>query len=274
MSGTDFSTENADYRQLYLVHFLRDETIQIADDPVLEKDNFANVDAVVLEAYHSKEWFDKLWKSNFKRHFEKVFTCIQATSKPTYIVDVLTTPSGRTMEESTHTVLDIGGLFLAYDGIKGLVTSRRNAMKFMGRKIVESVAGLFLTTGAFHRQYVMSTGENPEFLARMYSARTHLFPMPQHELRNAISARKVEEFVVPELRKKLKKTPKVVLVYGGGHSGMKEDMQYPILRNMVLGFYRSFGYPGIDTTYLDTATNLSITPKGDYRLSHRKCGLF
>ncbi|MFH1072138.1 MAG: hypothetical protein V1743_01785, partial [Nanoarchaeota archaeon] len=106
------------------------------------------------------------------------------------------------------------------------------------------------------------------------SLRMHIVPTPQFELRNAISARKIEEFIAPELQESLGRTPSIVLFYGAGHSGLKEDLQSQGLRDSVLHSYGFLSYPGIDTTYLDIITNLSLSPEGNYILQHRKVGLF
>jgi hypothetical protein len=152
--------------------------------------------------------------------------------------------------------------------------TRRQFLRFWGAQTAKIVGGAYLGSDLVCRNYVMQTGENPETLARLNSSRMHLIPTPQFELRNAISARKIEEYIVPELQKQLGRNPRVVLVYGAGHSGLKEDLQHPNLRNFYLRIYSALGFPGIDTTYLDTVTDLSIDQKGQYALNHRKANLF
>jgi len=248
---------------------------------IFTDDKFDSVDALVLEAYQSEEWFKLFWKSDFKQRYDTVFAAVQRTNKPLYVVDVLTTPSGRAFE-SVQTIIDLIGLYGVYDGCKGVKQlidkkigmTRRNFWKCIGFQSGKIVGGAYLVSHFLHERYTMNTGKNPEFLAKANSLRMHLIPTPQFELRNAISARKIEEFIAPELQESLGRKPCMALFYGAGHSGLKEDLQSQGLRDSVLQAYGFLGYPGIDTTYLDTITTLSITPEGNYSLQHRKAGLF
>ncbi len=152
--------------------------------------------------------------------------------------------------------------------------SRRQFFKFWGSQSAKVIGGTYLGLDLVCRNYAIQTGDNPELLARINSSRMHLIPTPQFELRNAITARKVEEFIAPELRQKLGRKPNVLLVYGAGHSGLKEDIEHQRLRNFYIGLYSRLGFPGIDSTYLDTVTNVSIGQNGDFSLEHRKSDLF
>lgn len=276
MSSIDYSTANADYRQIYAVH-----TIPLKDS-IFESKNFDSIDAVVLEAYHSEAWFDKFWISEYKGFHDALFQNAQKTAKPIYVVDVLTTRNARTFESYITTPLDFIGLFVASDGISNIKQqldenrsmTRRQFLRFWTMQPAKIAFGSYLFSHFLHEQYTVNTGHNPEFLARINSVRMHMVPTPQFELRNAISARKIEEYIVPELKKKLGRNPRVLLVYGAGHSGLKEDLEHPKLRDFYIRLYSEFGFSGIDTTYLDTVTNLSIDKSGKYSLEHRKANLF
>ena len=276
MGNVEYSTDNANYRQLYTIH-----TMPIKDS-IFDRDKFDSIDAVVLEAYHSEDWFKLLWQSLFKKHHDVVFDAVQRTGKPLYVVDVLTTPAGRGFEDIVTLLPDFVGLVLVYDGIKKAKKqikekkemTRRQFLKFWGSQSAKVIGGAYLGADLVCRNYAIQTGDNPELLARLNSSRMHLVPTPQFELRNAITARKVEEFIAPELKQKLGRKPNIVLVYGAGHSGLKEDVRHQELRNFYLGLYRRLGFPGIDTTYLDTITNVSINPEGNFSLEHRDANLF
>jgi hypothetical protein len=251
-------------------------------DPIFEASNFNSVDAVVLEAYHSEEWFEKLWKSEFKKHHEAIFQNAQRTKKPVYVTDVLTTSNGRSFEDIASLLPDFMGLMAVYDGANKVKKhikekdemTRRQFLKFWGKQSAKIAIGAYLGSDLICRNYVIQSGQTPETLARLNSSRMHLMPTPQFELRNAISARKIEEFIVPELQQRLGRNPSIVLVFGAGHSGLKEDLQHKRLRDFYLGSYSLMGFPGIDTTYLDTITELSIGKDGQYLLNHRQARLF
>jgi len=276
MGNVEYSTENANYKQIYTIH-----TLPIKDT-IFDRDKFDSIDAVVLEAYHSEEWFKLLWESPFKKHHSVVFDSVQRTGKPLYVVDVLTTPVGRGFEDIATLIPDFTGLILLYDGVSKVKRqikekkemSRRQFLKFWATQTSKVVGGAYLGADLICRNYPIQTGDNLEFLARINSSRMHLIPTPQFELRNSITARKVEEFIAPELKGKLGKKPNIVLVYGAGHSGLREDIQHPGLRNFYLGLYKRLGFPGIDTTYLETITNVSINQEGNFSLEHRNANLF
>ncbi len=276
MSNVEYSTENANYRQIYAVH-----TMPVRND-VFGGDKFDSIDAVVLEMAHDEKMWELLWKSEHKKHYEEVFNAVQRTNKPTYVVDVLTTPNGRGFENFASFLPDFLGLYLAFDGVvksKKQIKdkkqmSRRNFLKFWGAQTTKVIGGAYLGSDLLCRQYPTQTGDNPEFLARLNSSRMHLIPTPQFQLRNSVSARKIEEFVVPELQEQLGRKPNVALVYGAGHSGLKEDLQHPRLRNFYIGLYGLMNFPGIDTTHLDVVTNVAINPEGNFSLEHRNTNLF
>ncbi len=276
MSSIDYFTEKAEYRQIYAVHTMP------LDDEIFKEIYFDSMDAVVLEGYHSEEWFEKLWQSQLKKNEEVLFQVIQRTGKPIYIVDVLTTRGGRGFEQVATILPDFLGFYgLLNGGLKigkqireEYEMTRREFFKFWGVQTAKVAGGAYLGSHSFHQYYTMHTGDNPEWLARVNSSRMHIIPTPQFELRNAITARKIEEYIVPELEQKLNRKPRLVLVYGAGHSGLKEDLQYPQLRDRVIELYAGMGFPGIDRTYLDTVTNLIISENGEYLLRHREANLF
>ena len=128
MPNVEYSTENADYKQIYVVH-----TIPVKDS-VFEGANFDSVDAVVLEAYHSEEWFDKLWKSEYKKFHDAVFQTAQRTGKPVYVTDVLTTSGGRGFEDVASLLPDFVGLIGVFDGVSK-VRKQIKEKKEKGRRL-------------------------------------------------------------------------------------------------------------------------------------------
>ncbi len=276
MTSVTYSTPNANYTQVYAVHTRR------LDDPVLQPENFSSVDAVVLELYHDEKWFKAYWQTPYKKLQDPLFEAVQKTQTPLYVVDVLTTKGGIMIDDLVTYGLDGLGVYVLVDGIQKMRSTTRNNddltrrqfLTFWGSQISKVVGGSLLASHFAHERYTIETGDNPEFLARLNSARMHLVPSPRFELRNAITARKVEEFIVPELNKKIGRKPHIAIVYGAGHSGLKEDLQNPSLRNTYLSAYASMGYPGIETIHLDTITNVTINDLGNFSLEHRTANLF
>ena len=61
--------------------------------------------------------------------------------------------------------------------------------------------------------------------------------------RNAVIARKVEEYIVPnEMQPGTKLN--VGILFGAAHSGIENNIQNRWLRNTTISAYEKFGYPG------------------------------
>ena len=101
------------------------------------------------------------------------------------------------------------------------------------------------------------------------SLRTSVLPLPHAAFREAVAARKIEEYLVPKHKKEGK--VKVGVVYGATHSGIETHLKYPWLRDIVLGLYQQIGY--------GTKWELNEIRRFEERGSERRitiedCGLF
>jgi len=85
-------------------------------------------------------------------------------------------------------------------------------------------------------------------------------PTQIFELRNAIAARKIEEFIVPKL-KKINPKPTLGLVYGAGHSGIELDLKNKTLRDIVIESYKKIDYLGIKKEKLNLILELDNKTK-------------
>ena len=63
------------------------------------------------------------------------------------------------------------------------------------------------------------------FSEKIISNKNYLLQNPLVEGRNAINAKKIEEFVAPILKDRLKRRPKIGMIYGAAHAGIKHDLQ-------------------------------------------------
>lgn len=104
-------------------------------------------------------------------------------------------------------------------------STRREFLKCFGRNVAKVTGGMALLhkwvlLPFAYAQYV------PEPVARLTSAVTHAIPDPIVAARNAIAARKIEEYIALKLKEELGRRPKIGIVYGAAHSGLKEDGTY------------------------------------------------
>jgi hypothetical protein len=84
------------------------------------------------------------------------------------------------------------------------------------------------------------------------------FYSPLTALRDAITAKKLEEFVVPEMAKRLGRKPNIGIVFGADHTGMELSIKHKKLRESIIKFHSMLNYPGIDTDYLNKIYELDF----------------
>jgi hypothetical protein len=94
-------------------------------------------------------------------------------------------------------------------------------------------------------QLASTKGEATPVLPELNSILNYLPPTSVVELRNAIAARKIEEFIAPKLQTELKKKPLIAIVYGGAHTGIETDLKYKWLRDSIIETYKIVRYAGI-----------------------------
>jgi len=65
---------------------------------------------------------------------------------------------------------------------------------------------------------------------------------PRIEGRNAVNARKIEEFVAPLMAERLGRKPYLGLIFGAGHMGLKPDLQSKRRRDFTIWNWRNFNF--------------------------------
>lgn len=65
---------------------------------------------------------------------------------------------------------------------------------------------------------------------------------PIGEGRNAINARKIEEYVAPLVTERLGRKPYLGLIFGAGHMGLKPDLQSKRRRDFTLWNWKNFNF--------------------------------
>lgn len=93
-----------------------------------------------------------------------------------------------------------------------------------------------------------------------------VLPSPLTEARNAVAARKIEEFVVPHTQLRLNKRPRIAIIFGARHAGMESCLQCCWWRDKVIGFYEGIGYSGLEKGQLNRVYEVfpSNTGEGNF----------
>ncbi|MBI4147446.1 hypothetical protein HY494_02225 [Candidatus Woesearchaeota archaeon] len=79
------------------------------------------------------------------------------------------------------------------------------------------------------------------FLKR-YAMMEFLYQSPLIEGRNAINARKIEEFVAPLMAERLERKPSLGLIFGAAHMGLKPDLQSKLRRDFTIWNWRNLNF--------------------------------
>ncbi len=253
MSYTQFSTDNADYYLVYAHH----KEWGIINEEIFQKPKIDSLDAIILESGEME------YKNRASYHpfYSELRNNAEESKKNTkiYLVDVhLTSPefskSAYFLKKSVHLLVG-GGLALsaAFDFKK-----RTNRRKFLkgGLKVLASF-GIFSSFAGLHINSNIE-GEAIPVVSEIESFLGYMPPLPGIELRNAIAARKIEEYIVPELWRDLGRKPLIAIVYGGGHVGIETDLKYKGMRDSVIKTYDALGYVGIKTEDLNYVYEIDV----------------
>lgn len=233
MAYSKFSTEDADYYFAYGMHSCSQ------DDEIFQDGKINRLDAIVLE--HSSLDPSEEWNS-LRNHgqYESLLATVEKIYKektlPLYFIDAGTTPGGKMAE--------IGKLVLI--GASLQITTGAGPLIMTLPGLLVAATGSALARGNKERG---NLGKALSLINMFYN---YLFPTPQAELRNAITAKKTAGFIAPKLKKELGKKPAIALVYGAGHTGIEIDLKYPFVRDSILAAYRGMQYLGIHTDKLET----------------------
>jgi len=92
------------------------------------------------------------------------------------------------------------------------------------------------------RSQALSEREVNNFILRLCSNYFYLIQEPINEGRNALNARKIEEFVSPLMTERLGRKPYIGMIYGAAHMGLKSDLQSKRRRDFTIWNWRDFNF--------------------------------
>ncbi|MBR9683030.1 hypothetical protein GOV03_00645 [Candidatus Woesearchaeota archaeon] len=250
MSYRKFSTENADYYLVYAAHK------EVTDEDILRQPEIESLDAIVLESgelgYNETEIFIDTQYSEIIKNIK------QSQKKPLiYLVDVNVTEEG----ELGGSIRDVAYLTLGVGLSLGAIRDfkkKSNRRQFLkgGLKTLAALSTFSIHFGQIINSHIK--GKAIPVFPELNSAAGYFLPTSLHELRNAITARKIEEFIVPKLQKELGKKPLIAIVYGGFHAGIETDLKYVQLRDVVLSIYKKIDYAGIKKHNLNAVFEIDL----------------
>lgn len=249
MSYRLYSTRKADYAQAYCVHNL------VTKDKIFSKNSIKNLDAIVLEtgailSPHQVINFQQYSAIEETIRKNNLGTKIYLTDiapreiKPDsidYITKVLTNLGIATVfGNSFYYLLTRVKISDDEGNIRPLFkpSSRRKflgiSLGALGTVLVSNSSTIALT------KLINYDDETNVIWPRIMETRYNLEHTALVTLRDAINAKKIEEFVVPELTDKLGRRPRIGLVYGAAHAGMETCLKEKSHRESILKEFKNY----------------------------------
>lgn len=247
MAYVPFSTDNADYILVYSAH------IRDARDDIFNDSKIDSLDAIVLESTDNTP--AAIGGSQFGLRFlPPAYGTILRQShkhgKRIYLADADVSPFGLAASAialAAPMAVAAAAFSSAKNDIRNAYDNEKPDRRQFLRGLGKGLLGLWLVngySGFFLGSFI--EGETPNVLESAAASVHRIPPSPLLEARNCAAARKIEDFIVPLLKSYQKKRPKIAVVFGGGHSGMKECLQGKAWRDAVLFAYKQANYLGLD----------------------------
>lgn len=234
MSYKQFSTGNADYWLLMGNHFT------LANEPIIDRGNIQSLDAIVLE----DGGISTTVLVDYDPQFRNVTRMALESKIPVFTLDI---PAN----------VDVGKYYYAeeitkYAGLAGAILAsasfallahknkltRRRVIGLLGFGII-SVATI--AAGFAPKNSLDSLGEQrkeaSEFDMSIIETETELVRTEIVTLRNAVNARKIEEYLSPMLKQRIGKKPKIAMIYGQYHAGLRNMILDREKRDEVIEYY-------------------------------------
>jgi hypothetical protein len=271
-----FSTGNADYRLVYAMHLFE------TNEDIFEKDKIESLDAIILERGQLSIPDDFLGYRQYRGILKKAY----AAEKPVYIVDVGSSILGTVADFAVFAAFLFAGTKCIHSLVHDIKKKNKAERKFSRRDFLKMGAkgaiGLGISAGILSGfESALTDGQTngicPTISASFYNA----FPTPAVTLRNAITARKTEEYVAPLLAAKAGRKPTIALVYAGAHAGIEGCIEHKWWRDRLIGLSGITGNIAVEKGELNRVYELVPDMFGKYSsvdarwdLKEYNCNLF
>jgi len=202
MAYTRFSTGNADY------------VLQLGNHVAVNKqvDIFDGIDALVVETGTGRL---------------QDFTDTTRPYHPQYKLPFQYCSDNQIPIFGTDTRPTMGGL-------------SRVLLSIMGISYISWHASLLMTSTVLYEGLKEKKANEP--ILKLNSALMYLLQDPVCEGRNAVNARKIEDFVAPFMAHRVRTKPRIGLIFGAFHMGLKPDLQSKRRRDITIWNWQHFNF--------------------------------
>ena len=268
-----YSTRNADYAQAYCFHD------KVTDEDIFSKNKIKDLDAIVLESGRILNPMQVI----FYRQYSNIEETIRKYSPkiPIYITDVA--PIKRFQKDwfeqfasVSRTVGVIGaGTSLILYGLARKKVANISRRTFLGLSF--GSLGLVTTVNLpFFSTYYLATnkGEVGGLLPEIVKIRYHNISKSRLvTLRDAITARKIEEYIVPKLRDETGRMPRIGIVYGAAHAGIEGCLKDKNQRDEIIQEFSEEGFELLIPDQINAVVQMQYLDK-EWKFKVDSCGLF
>ena len=268
MAYRRYSTNNANYAQAYCIHDIA------TYEEIFSDENIKKFDAIVLE---SGEMIYPPQVINTHQYSKIANSLIQNNQNAkVYITDVYLSSKLKEdwIDELSEILCGIGFLVVvgSYVANRTKKISRRS---FLGWSLGSVAAIAAINVSSYSSIYLGSiNGEAWPILPKIVEMKYRLANSRVVTMRDAINAKKIEEFVAPKLKEELQRKPNIALVYGTAHAGLETCLEDKQLRDELLeNFKNDGGYQLTLPSQLDVVVEMTYNSK-DWNFEIYEAGLF
>ncbi len=243
MAYTNFSTKNADY------------VLQLGNHPWKNKhDNsmFKGIDALVIE-HSNLQTFQNLLSGNHPQMAPPINYCFERQI-PIFGCDSDITFSGN-VRDNVGYIVPLVGLFRGYT-IPALI--------------------LLKSPTLFNGITTKELDNSIRLVNYLDIAFSYINQLPTVTGRDAINSKKIDEYLAPKLTEESGRKPKIGMVFGAGHLGLKYNLQHKLIRDITLfnwGKLNIGKFSGFEKSGLNRVLE-AIPEEDEWKIREHKLDLF
>lgn len=262
MGLTIFETERARYYLALSIHVRHYATSSLCP-------HVKDLDALVFESGPTphKEWTSLGDQPQFWELSDAINTV--KPQLPLFAVDYPRTEASSHQSSNIDLLLTMSGLYLLYVGVGGLTQAETRDMQHS----IATMAGIWLGSGQNPCLVESLSEKSYRWITTPQAIRTSLIPTARGGFRDAVNAKKLEDWLVqryaPEGRKM-----NVGLVYGAAHAGLRPKLKHKWLRDATVRLYKTLNYWGAKKEDMNKVTEYRLK-KGNLKIREQfDCGMF
>lgn len=188
---------------------------------------------------------------------------------PLFAVDYPRSEQSSNMSYNIDLAVMLSGTYLAYKGVGYLANPETRDIYHA----VQTSVGMWLGMCNVVCWIEGLSERSRWWITTPHAVRTSLFPTPRDGFRDAVNAKKLEDWLVPRYAPEGRKM-NIGLVYGSAHAGLRPKLKHKWLRDATVRLYKSLNYWGAKKEDMNKVTEYRLK-KGNLKIREQfDCGMF